>query len=127
MAERELQEAIEVVERRIIKSPINGVVVDRFLCPGERVDDKPIMKLAQLDRLNVEVIAPVTFLGSIKVGDRAVVKPEKPVKGEYTGKVKIVDNVVDAASGTFGIRIELKNSNFTLPAGLKCQVRFVGN
>ena len=29
-----------------------------------------------------------------------------------------------AASGTFGVRLELPNPDFKLPAGLKCTVRF---
>lgn len=123
----ELKEAQEVLERRTIRSPINGVVVERFLAAGERVEEKPLLKLAQLDPLNVEVIAPVTMLGSIKVGRRVEVRPEKPLKGVYIGRVKIVDRVLDAASGTFGIRIELANTNYTLPAGLKCSVRFLGH
>ena len=125
IATLELKQAQESVERRIIRSPINGVVVERFLSIGELVEEQPILKLAQLDPLNVEVIAPVTLLGSIKVGDKAEVMPEKPVEGVYIGKVKIVDRVIDAASGTFGIRIELSNTDYSLPAGLKCMVRFL--
>jgi len=126
IAQRDFEEAEKVYERRTIQSPIDGVVVQRLLQPGERVEQQPIMKLAQLSPLYVEVIAPASMLGSVKAGDRAAVMPENPVKGEYTGAVKIVDNVVDAASGTFGIRIELENKDYTLPSGLKCKVRFLG-
>jgi RND family efflux transporter MFP subunit len=126
IAKRDLEEAEKVLERRTIRSTIDGVVVQRLLQPGERVEAQPILKLAQLSPLYVEVIAPASMIGSVKVGDRAAVMPENPVKGEYTGAVKIVDNVVDAASGTFGIRIELENKDYTLPSGLKCKVRFLG-
>lgn len=126
IAMREYEEAEKVYERRTIRSPIDGVVVQRLLQPGERVETQPVMKLAQLSPLYVEVIAPASMLGSVKAGDRAAVRPEKPVKGEHIGIVKIVDNVVDAASGTFGIRIELKNKDYSLPSGLKCNVRFLG-
>ena len=51
-------------------------------------------------------------------------KPEAPLTGEYTAKVTVVDRVVDAASGTFGVRLELPNHDLKLPAGLKCSVRF---
>ena len=103
---------------------LNGVVVERFLHPGEYVEDQPILKLAQVDPLNVEVILPVEMLGSVKVGMRATVKPEAPVTGFYSAKVKIVDKVVDAASGTFGVRLELPNPDYQLPPGLKCKVVF---
>lgn len=123
----ELKQAQKVLDRRTIRSPITGVVVERFLSPGELVEDQPIMKLAQLDPLNVEVIAPVTLWGSIKVGMRSEVRPENPLEGTYIGRVKIVDRVIDAGSGTFGIRIELSNPDHSLPAGLKCRVRFLGH
>jgi multidrug efflux pump subunit AcrA (membrane-fusion protein) len=38
--------------------------------------------------------------------------------------VIVVDPVVDAASGTFGVRLELPNPEHAIPAGLKCRVRF---
>jgi len=72
----------------------------------------------------VEVIIPVARFGSIKVGMRAKVKPEAPVGGQYSAEVKIVDRVIDAASGTFGVRLELPKPNHRLPAGLKCKVIF---
>ena len=58
------------------------------------------------------------------MGSIVDVMPEGPLGKTYQGQVKIVDRVVDAASGTFGIRIELNNDDLTLPAGLKCRVRF---
>jgi hypothetical protein len=38
--------------------------------------------------------------------------------------VTVVDRVVDAASGTFGVRLELPNPDYKLPGGLKCDIRF---
>jgi hypothetical protein len=38
--------------------------------------------------------------------------------------VKVVDRVIDAASGTFGVRLELPNRNGKVPAGIRCRVRF---
>jgi RND family efflux transporter MFP subunit len=124
LAELEYKRSSEVVNRMTIRSPINGVVVERMLSPGEYIEDQFIMKLAQIDPLNVEVILPVAFFHSIKVGSRAVVVPEAPIGGQYTAEIKIVDHVFDAASGTFGVRLELPNPKNGLPAGLKCKVMF---
>jgi RND family efflux transporter MFP subunit len=125
LAELELKRSIEVVKRMTIYSPITGVVVERFLSAGEHVEDQPILQLAQIDPLNVEVFAPVELLGTIKVGMPANVTPEKPMDTVYKARVKIVDRVVDAASGTFGVRLQLPNSKYGIPAGLKCKVRFL--
>jgi hypothetical protein len=39
----------------------------------------------------------------------------------------VVDHVVDAASSLFGVRLELPNRDYRLPAGLKCKVRLPSN
>jgi len=124
IAEMEFRRAREVYNRMSIRSPLTGVVVERHLFPGEYVEDKPIMKLAQTDPLHVEVIMPVEKWGLVKEGMEAVVRPESSVGGHYKGKVTVVDKVVDAASGTFGVRLELPNPGNRLPPGLKCKVIF---
>ncbi len=124
LAELEYKRAMEVVNRLIIRSPIDGVVVERYLSGGEYVEDQPILKLAQIDPLNVEVILPVRFYQAIRLGMLAKIIPEAPLGGTYTAKVKVIDKVIDAASGTFGVRLELPNPNNRLPAGLKCRVIF---
>jgi membrane fusion protein, multidrug efflux system len=124
LADLELQRTSAEVALRTIRSPVNGVVVERFMHPGEFPKQEKILKLAQIDPLRVEVYAPVAMLGKVVVGMTAHVKPEPPLTGEYAAKVTVVDHVVDAASGTFGVRLELPNHDLKLPAGLKCTVRF---
>ena len=124
LAQMELKRATEVVKETIIHSTVTGIVVERFLTTGEYVEDHPILKLAQIHPLNVEVILPVQIFGAIKVNMLAAVKPEEPVGGSYKAKVKIVDKFIEAASGTFRIRLELPNPDHRLPFGLKCKVVF---
>lgn len=124
LADLELQRTSAEVALRTIKSPVNGVVVERFMHPGEFPKQEKILKIAQIDPLRVEVYAPVSLFGKISVGSTAYVKPEAPLTGEYAAKVTVVDRVMDAASGTFGIRLELPNHDLKLPAGLKCSIRF---
>jgi RND family efflux transporter MFP subunit len=120
----EVEHAQANLELRKIRSPIDGVVADRYLMPGEYIEDKPILKLAQLNPLRVEVVAPVTYFGRIKTGVHAQVKTEYGSFENLVAKVVVVDRVVDAASGTFGIRLELQNEDNQVPGGLKCTVRF---
>jgi RND family efflux transporter MFP subunit len=120
----ELAEATQALEMRTILSPLDGVVVERSGAPGELIQETPVATLAQIDPLNVEVVLPVALFGSIAVGDVAQVAPAAPVGGAYSAKVVIVDRVIDAASGTFGVRLELPNPGARLPAGLQCRVQF---
>ena len=59
----------------------------------------------------------------VKRGDKADVMPETP-KQTFTAAVSVVDQVMNAASGTFGVRLELRNPNQVIPAGARCKVRF---
>ncbi len=124
IAELELRRALESLEIRTIRSPFAGVVIDVSVVPGESIENRPLLKIASIDPLNVEVIAPVSQFGKIKEGMSAKVILEEPIGGQYTAKVVIVDKVIDAASGTFGIRLKLQNHDYKLPAGLRCQVSF---
>ena len=125
LAELELQRAIVALEQHTVTSPISGVVVERYASPGEFADDEALMQIAQLDPLNVEVILPAHLFGSIKPGMQAEVTPEASLDGaSYKAEVKIVDRLIDASSGTFGVRLELPNPDYKLPGGLKCMARF---
>ena len=124
LAELELKRAVEIVKRLTIYSPITGVVMERFLSPGEYIEEQSILKVAQIDPLHVEVFVPIEFLGKIKVNMPAEITLAKPLKSVHKAHVKIVDQVLDAASGTFGVRLELPNPGYALPAGIKCEVSF---
>jgi RND family efflux transporter MFP subunit len=120
----ELERARQALEVRTIRSPFAGVVIDVLAAAGESIENRPLLRIASIDPLNVEVIAPVQLFGKIKKGMKAKVIPEEPIGGNYTARVVIVDRVLDAASGTFGIRLQLPNRKYKLPAGLRCQVDF---
>jgi RND family efflux transporter MFP subunit len=125
VAEAELRRANEQVNQRRIVSPIDAVVVDRHLSPGEYVSEQSqIVSLARIDLLHVEVYVPVAYFGQIVPGARALVSPEAPVDGRREAEVAIVDEVIDTSSGTFGVRLHMPNKLAPLPAGLRCKVRF---
>ncbi len=120
----ELRKARAVLAERTIKSPISGIVVERFFNEGEFVSNEPIIKIARINPLHVEVIVPVTALGKISKGMTADIYPQAPISGHYPAKVVIVDKIVDAASGTIRTRLLLPNPENQLPAGLKCRAEF---
>ena len=127
LAEVELAQARTLFGLKTLTSPISGIVVERLAQVGEFVSDDEILKLAQLDPLHIEVILPLEQLNSISEGKEATVYPGAPVGGEYKATVETVDQVLDAASGTFGVRLILPNPDSLLPAGLRCRIRFPQN
>jgi RND family efflux transporter MFP subunit len=128
LAKLEAQEQSSLLQRRTIASPFDGVVADQQAFPGEVVEPgdsrKSILKLAQLDPLRIHVILPRAIFGTIKIGDAAKIAPELPSLKPVQGKVRIVDSLVDAASGTFGVFVEVANPKLDLPAGIRCRATF---
>lgn len=127
LARYEYRHAQDLLNRRMLRSPFNGVVMDRMLNPGDLAEAgtgrKPILKLAQVEPLRVEVVLPIAAYGKLKSGSSAEVMPEG-LGGRYAAKVTVIDSVFDSASGTFGARLELPNTAGKLPAGIRCRVDF---
>jgi RND family efflux transporter MFP subunit len=125
LASLELKQARALLRRRTIRAPVDGIVVSRDMTAGEVViDEKTIATLAQIDPLQVEVILPSALYGTIRAGQRAAIEPEFG-ENVHLAQVTIVDRVIDAASGTFGVRLALPNPDYDIPGGLPCPVRFV--
>jgi RND family efflux transporter MFP subunit len=125
IARLEVGQAEEALKQRTLISPIDGVVTERLLVPGEyRNEQSPILTLAQIDPLRVEVFVPTSQYGRIRIGSNAQIHPQQPIGGSYPAVVTVVDQVLDAASGTFGVRLALPNPARQLPAGIRCKVQF---
>lgn len=125
LAQLERVRAEEILKRRTIKSPIAGVVMERFKVVGEYVEDQPVARVAQIDPLHVEVIVPIEKLGMVRNGMYAEVWSDA-VQGErWSAVVDRVDRVADVASGTYGARLTLPNPDYRIPAGLRCRMQLV--
>jgi cobalt-zinc-cadmium efflux system membrane fusion protein len=123
-AEQELKLAEAQLARRQVRAPIGGIVVDRFAAAGEYVDDRPILRIAEVNPLRVEVVVPAAAFGLVAQGARAVVRPEAGPVRDATATVTIVDRVLDPASNTFRVRLSLPNPDARIPAGSRCKVDF---
>jgi RND family efflux transporter MFP subunit len=126
MAQVDMEQAQARLDRRSIRSPVNGVVSDVTIRPGEYVyEQTPLMTIAEIDPLYVKVFIPVRHYRKVHIGTNAEVMPEEPIGGVYKAQVTLVDRVFDTASSTFGVRLELPNPGYTLPAGMRCRIRFL--
>jgi RND family efflux transporter MFP subunit len=129
LAKIEYRRAVEQLALRTMDSPFNGVVVDRLLNPGDLAESgsgrKPVLKVAQIDPLRVDIVLPGYLFGQVKTGMRAVVVPQGSSE-RYTASVKLVDKLIDAASSTFVARLELANPKHKIPGGARCQAGIEG-
>jgi multidrug efflux pump subunit AcrA (membrane-fusion protein) len=111
---------------RAIRAPFSGVIADRYVNAGERVDVKPMFRLVKIDVLRVEIIAPAVLFGSIRKGIATRVTPDLPNASDLAAKVVLVDKIIDALSNTFRVRAELPNRRGSVPSGLRCKAEFAG-
>jgi RND family efflux transporter MFP subunit len=124
IAQVNLELARSQLALRTIVSPIDGVVVDRYAMVGESVEGRSIMKLAKVDPLKVELIAPTEYFGLVSPGMKVDIFPEQPANEVFTATVTIVDQLIDPASGSFTVRMELPNPDDRLVGGVNCLARF---
>jgi RND family efflux transporter MFP subunit len=115
---------------REIRAPFDGVVVEQLAFAGEVVEPgagkRGILRVAELNPLRVQVVMPRNAFGKVSEGMRVEVVPEISGKGPYTATVRSVDRLLDAASGTFVVLLDLPNPQFDIPAGVTCEARFPG-
>lgn len=113
---------------RTIRSPFDGVIVDQMIWPGEVVEPgatkHAILKVAQLDPLRVRVVMPMQAFGKAQLGAHVSVTPEIQPDKTYDAKVSSIDRIIDAASGTFVVFLNLPNPKLDMPSGVKCKADF---
>lgn len=117
--ERDVAEA--QLSQRVIRSPMDGVVAERHATAGERADDKPLLRIARIDPLRVQLVVPTSLYGQLRVGGQVAVQPDLPGAARQNARVTLVDKVIDPASNTFRVQLELPNPDLALPAGLRCK------
>ena len=115
----ELQRADHDLAQRTLRSPTTGVVAEQFIVPGEFIYNKPIMRIAVLNPLRIEVVLPAELFGSIQVGDEAIISPELDLDDPLYATVDTVDALLDTRSATFGVRLTLPNDELAVISGQK--------
>ena len=124
-AELEAERAEAQYKLKLIRSPINGVVSEMKLSPGEFIyEQTPIMTIVQVDPLEINLVLPSERYKLVKVGMVASLRLLSPVDITIDAPVDAIDPIIDAASDTFRVRLLLANPGNAIPAGVRCSVRF---
>lgn len=124
VAQKELALSNSQLAQRTIRSPFSGIVVDRYRTEGERIEREPILRIAKVDPLRVEVVLPLSQFGQIEMGAPVNIKTDIADAQQLTATVVLIDRMVDAASNTFRVRLALPNPDHRIPAGLRCSAEF---
>lgn len=122
-------EQIEVeIERRMLRSPIDGIVARIYRDVAESVvgGETVVASIVNLDQLNLVVHVPAVTARGLKAGSKITVAPTlsslNDSKTEAT--IAFVSPVVNASSGTKLVRLQIENPVNAHESGVKYQVLF---
>ncbi len=121
--EREI--AVSELEERIIRSPIEGIVVFRLKDPGEAIGRvEPLFEVIKSDQLKLQFFMSAEDLPALKVGSKATVQFPVAKPGEsFTATLSFVDPQIDSRSGLFRVRYVFDNTVAAVKPGARVQVQ----
>lgn len=112
LAEASLDYNRKRLDKTIIRSPIDGTVIERYLDEGEGVTPEiPILAIADLNRLWVNVEVDETDIGRVHLGDTAQVSSNGYPGQLFAGTVRQIADYAGAR--------KIRPSNPTVNLGLK--------
>lgn len=121
----DLKRAEAAFVRRSLRAPVDGVVTQVVLDPGEFADPQQMaMEIAETAVLRVELYLPLNVYPLVKVGLPATIMPEAPIGGSYPARIVSKDGQIDSASGLFQVQFELANPDGLVPGGIRCSAQF---
>jgi multidrug efflux pump subunit AcrA (membrane-fusion protein) len=108
-----------------IRSPIDGVITERPLYPGEMAAaGTPLLTVMDISQLVARAHIPQTNAALLKAGDKANVSVPG-IESPFPGQVSLVSPALDPGSTTVEIWIKLKNPGERLKPGSSVQVAVV--
>jgi RND family efflux transporter MFP subunit len=109
-ARAELEIAKVEFEKSIIRAPFNGVVVERYAKPGQRVvedESTALFRITAMEPLLARIFIPEEKLISVRRGMRAEFIPTLSPSQRFAARVKWISSTIDAASGTASALVEI--------------------
>lgn len=120
VARSRLAQNEDQLARTTIQAPFDGVVVERLMTPGERVDDgQNVVRL--VDQLHLEIVAraPLDYYGFVREGLRLDVRSGR-VNAQAT--VRTVVALGDESTHQFEIRLDIEPGQFPIGQTLRVAV-----
>ncbi len=128
---------LEQEARCSVRSPIHGVLVEKYVQAGEMVTaGKPVAKIADLSVMNLKVYVSGAQLGKLRTGQNCKVQIDDGKKGyrSFTGRVavvaaraeftpKIIQTKEERVTLVYAVTIEVKNDG-TLKSGMPGEAIF---
>jgi RND family efflux transporter MFP subunit len=107
----------------IITSPVNGVIARRAVDPGASVgQNAPVVDVVDISRVRLVANVVEKDLKQLQTGDTTRVQVDAYPGETFTGRIARVSPVLDPATRTAPIEIEIPNPDFRLKPGMYARV-----
>ncbi|MEQ1843353.1 MAG: efflux RND transporter periplasmic adaptor subunit, partial [Verrucomicrobiales bacterium] len=119
------------LKRRILTTPIDGIVVDISKDIAEPVSlgtarpDDYLVRVVQTDRLKCVGHVPASFARGLKAGDFLNLRVEDGDPVVVKGAVEFVSPITDPATATVRVQLVIDNAAQTLRSGATVQILLV--
>ncbi len=123
-AEAELRELKIRVSQTKIYSPMAGIVASRNVDEGALVSPStPIIRVVKLSTMVTQANVPERNLGRLRVGNEATVQVDAIPGREFRGRIARIAPVLDAATRTAFVEIDIPNPDAVLKAEMFARVK----
>ena len=118
-----IEQARAQLAKTILRSPVDGIVTDRKVEPGETVpNSKVLFAIATPKRLRIKADIDETNLHDIHIGQRAVIAPDAYPKLRLEGKVVEIVPAANSDRGTVEVRIAIADQSSPIVPQLTADV-----
>lgn len=120
-AEAQVSLAKLQVARAAVNSPLDGIVVKRFVSVGEQVDGtagQPIVEVANLNEVELVVNVPASYLSKLRRDEALSLVSDAVPDKKFGGRILAIPGAVDPGTNAGAVRIRLANPQGLLRLGM---------
>jgi len=101
-----------------VKSPIEGVVANRFLNVGDTVDpNTPILQIVGLQNVVINALLPADSPQQVKVGEHARIHTDAQGDTNFQATISSISPIIDRASNSIAVQLLANNQSGQLRDG----------
>jgi len=110
-----------------VRAPFSGTVIKIYPHLGETVSrGAPIIKIADINRLRADLYVPLSLVSAQRIGETVELRADLPNRPLLDAKIVFIAPLIDAATQTIRIVVEIDNTTNQLPAGFAVRLSQTG-
>jgi HlyD family secretion protein len=132
-AEAAVAYARALLDNTVIRAPITGTILNRFVDPGEMVTTgftsergarQALVNMANLKDLQVELDIAEADIAKVEHGQPVIIRPDAYIDREYHGRVEFISSVGDRQKATIKVKVNILDPDDLLRPDMGAKVSF---